>query len=176
MAPRIEDAAPLAEPDVTLFRAAIGRHFASVCLISTCSAGEKSAVTATAVSSVSVDPPRLLICINRSGETHGAIRHAGIFCVNIMCDDQEELAGVFAASCRLTRAGRMADPEWRTLVTGAPAHSRAAAAIDCRVAETFEQGTHTIFIGEVMTSWEPRAGDPLLYGRRGFHRLSVPLA
>lgn len=157
------------------FCAAMGRHFASVCLISTRLADTCYGLTATAISSVSADPPRLLACVNRSGETEAAIRAAAKFCVNILCEDQKALAQLFASQSRSDRLDCFAGPEWHTLVTGAPVHAQAAAAIDCTVAQAFEMGSHTIFIGDVAASWEPRVGDPLLYGGRAFHR-AMPVA
>lgn len=153
------------------FRAVMGNHYASVCLITTRLVGLCHGLTATAVSSVSADPPMLLVCVNRAGETQAAIRAAGRFCVNILGDGQEALAQLFAGSQRAARQQCFAGPDWRTLATGAPVHAGAVAAIDCTVAEAIDQGSHTIFIGAVAASWEPRASPPLLYGRRGFHRL-----
>lgn len=156
-----------------MFRAAMGRHFASVCLISTCVADEPYGLTATAVSSVSAEPPRLLVCINRSGGTQAAIREAGFFCVNILSEDQKDMAALFAGRSREARRACFDRPGWHSLITGAPVHSQATAAIDCRVAEAFDRDSHTIFIGNVVAAQEPCTGSPLLYGRQGFHRLGT---
>src|SRR5208283_2412624 len=67
---------------------AMGQHVASVCVITTALDGERYGLTATAVSSVSAQPPRLLVCVNRASFTHAKIAEAGVFCVNVLSETQ----------------------------------------------------------------------------------------
>ncbi|WCP16279.1 4-nitrophenol 4-monooxygenase/4-nitrocatechol 2-monooxygenase, reductase component (plasmid) [Sphingobium sp. AntQ-1] len=168
--PVIPDPPRVSEGD--LFRKAMGEHVASVCIITTRSNGLPYAVTATAVSSVCAEPPRLLVCVNRSGETEPMIREAGVFTVNVLNEDQEPLATLFGSESRAARADCLRQSDWESLATGAPVHAAALAAIDCRVSSTIEQGSHTIFIGDVVATASTGSGDALLYGRRSFRRLT----
>ena len=78
------------------FVQAMGQHVASVCVITTQMGGERFGLTATAVSSICAEPPRLLVCVNKSGLTHHKIVAAGRFGVNVLGDDQEKVGKAFA--------------------------------------------------------------------------------
>ena len=75
---------------------AMGQHVASVCVITTTCGAERFGLTATAVSSVCATPPRLLVCVNKSGLTHEKILESGHFCVNVLTEDQDIVAKAFA--------------------------------------------------------------------------------
>ena len=75
---------------------AIAQHVSSVCVITTVHDGQRYGLTATAVSSVCAAPPRLLVCVNKSGLTHDKIVAAGRFAVNVLTEEQEQVAMVFA--------------------------------------------------------------------------------
>jgi flavin reductase (DIM6/NTAB) family NADH-FMN oxidoreductase RutF len=149
---------------------AIAQHVASVCVITTEVEGLRFGLTATAVSSVTADPPRILVCVNKSGQTHEKILASGHFCVNVLAEDQDLVAMLFAGM-----GGRDADRfsagDWHELATGAPALGGASAVFDCRLVETFGQSTHTIFLGEVVAVESRKGAEPLLYGARRFRQL-----
>ena len=150
--------------------AAIAQHVASVCVITTLCEGERFGLTATAVASVSAEPARLLVCVNKSGQTHDKILLAGRFCVNVLTEAQDKIAMVFSGMAG-ARADRFADGEWTTLSTGAPVLAGAAAAFDCRLASTSDQATHTVFFGDVLATRHRAGEDSLLYGVRRFRQL-----
>jgi flavin reductase (DIM6/NTAB) family NADH-FMN oxidoreductase RutF len=152
------------------FVAAMGRHVASVCVITAEQDGKRFGLTATAVSSVSADPPRLLVCVNKSGASHEAIEKTGAFCVNVLTESQDRIAKNFAGMLGRD-TDRFSIGEWARLVTGAPVLRGAVAAFDCRVAETSTQSSHTIFIGDVVAVAPANGQDPLLYGARRFRTL-----
>ncbi len=102
---------------------AIALHVSSVCVITTALDGERFGLTATAVSSVSAEPPRLLVCINKSGLTHDKILAAGRFCVNVLAEEQDKVAMVFAGMGG-SAADRFETGEWTTLKTGSPVLDR----------------------------------------------------
>lgn len=149
---------------------AISHHVSSVCVITTEHEGQRYGLTATAVSSVTADPPRLLVCINKSGMTHEKILAAGVFCVNVLAEEQDQVAMVFAGMGGKT-VDRFGTGSWTKLVTGAPVLEKAAAVFDCRLGETLGQSTHTILFGDVVAVGHSKGADTLLYGARRFRQL-----
>ena len=149
---------------------AMAQHVSSVCIITTQVRGERFGLTATAVSSVCSTPPRLLVCVNKSGVTHEMIRDAGHFCVNVLAEDQDHLAKLFAGMAGRT-AERFAIGAWSELVTGSPCLGGAASVFDCRIGALFDQHTHTVFFGDVVATNLTPSQDPLLYGLRRFRHL-----
>lgn len=107
-------------------------------------------MTANAFSSLSLDPPLVLVCIVTG--THGCeeIRSNGIFAVNVLTEQQEALSRFFASRDRPRTAEAFADVPHRTEVTGAPILEGSAAYLDCRLADEHEAGDHMILIGEVL--------------------------
>jgi flavin reductase (DIM6/NTAB) family NADH-FMN oxidoreductase RutF len=157
------------------FIAAMGQHVSSVCVITALHEGTRYGLTATAVSSVSAAPPRLLVCVNRSGLSHEMIAASGHFCVNVLSESQDALARSFAGMAA-KGVDRFASGDWRRLASGAPVLANAVAAFDCAVAERIQQSTHTVFIGDVLAAQSGTGRDPLLYGARRFRTLSKSAA
>lgn len=149
---------------------AISQHVSSVCVITTELEGARFGLTATAVASVSAEPPRLLVCVNKSGTTHDKIIAAGRFCVNVLTEDQAREAMVFAGMHK-GDADRFAAGSWTTLTTGAPVLEGAAAVFDCLLGETCSQSSHNVFFGDVVAVQSQTGRDTLLYGARRFRQL-----
>ncbi|MBN8629874.1 MAG: flavin reductase family protein [Rhodobacterales bacterium] len=149
---------------------AIAQHVSSVCVITTEHEGQRYGLTATAVSSVTADPPRLLVCVNKSGQTHEKILAAGKFCVNVLAEDQDRVAMVFAGMGGKA-LDRFATGEWVRLATGSPVLAGASAVFDCRLGATMEQSSHSVFFGDVVAVQSRPATDTLLYGARRFRQL-----
>jgi flavin reductase (DIM6/NTAB) family NADH-FMN oxidoreductase RutF len=165
-----DDLAALSPVPAAEYIAAAAQHVSSVCVITTTVEGARYGLTATAVASVSAEPPRLLVCVNRSGQTHEKIRAAGRFCVNVLTEAQDNVAMAFAGMAG-PLADRFAVGEWTTLVSGAPVLANAAAAFDCRLAEISEQSTHSVLFGDVLATRHRAGEDTLLYGVRRFRQL-----
>ncbi len=163
----LSDLPPVSAAD---YVAAIAQHVASVCIITTLYEGERFGLTATAVASVSADPARLLVCVNKSGQTHDKILRAGRFCVNVLTEAQDKIAMVFSGMAG-ARADRFVDGEWTTLSTGSPVLEGAAAAFDCRLASISDQATHSVLFGDVLATRHRAGEDSLLYGVRRFRQL-----
>lgn len=137
--------------------------------------GERFGMTATAVSSVCVTPPRLLVCVNKSGLTHEKIVAAGHFAVNVLEETQQNVAQSFAGM--LGRDfDRFSVGAWRQGPLGSPILEAAASAFDCRIVETLDQFTHSIFIGEVFATFAGIGRDALVYGARRFRNLRKVMA
>jgi flavin reductase (DIM6/NTAB) family NADH-FMN oxidoreductase RutF len=151
------------------------RQLASgVTLITTAHDGRRAGLTATAVCSVSADPPQLLACINRQAETHRLIAESSAFAVNVLAHDQHRLAQVFAGAGGVYGDHRFGEAEWRTLITGAPVLSACVASFDCRLIELVPAATHSIFIGRVVAVQLQTELDPLVYVE-GDYGLIAPL-
>lgn len=149
-----------------IFRNVVG-HFASgVTVITTVVDGVLYGTTASAVSSLSMEPPMMLACLNRASSTHDRVVAAGYFGINILADDQSALAFHF---------GRKGEDKFATVPhtispEGIPLIDGALATIVCKVNETATGGTHTIFLG-LATSAEAHDRQPLAYYRGTMGRL-----
>jgi flavin reductase len=142
------------------FRSAQRRLASSVAVI-TAGAGEGAVgMTATAVTSVSMDPPSLLVCVNRSATLHGAVMRTGRFRVTYLRSDQLDVARSFGGG--RPQAERFATAPWALEDEGGPGLEDALAACVCRLEEAVDFGTHTVFIGRVQAVADG-AGLPLLY-------------
>jgi flavin reductase (DIM6/NTAB) family NADH-FMN oxidoreductase RutF len=152
--------------DSVRFRQLMG-HFASgVTVVTTAGEGERQGMTVSAFSSLSLDPPLVLICVERTVRIHAALEANGKFGVNILADDQEELSRRFASRVddRFSGVGVTDGSLGVPLLTGA------LAVIECRIVDRLPGGDHTIFVGEVVDG-SVREGDPLLYFRGGYRAL-----
>ena len=150
--------------------AAMGLHVASVCVITAAFDGRHYGLTATAVSSICADPPRILVCVNRSGVSHEKILAAKSFAVNVLAETQDKVAKAFAGMMGKDFE-KFSIGDWQTLATGSPCLMDASAVFDCKLVQAIDQFTHTIFIGEVMAVASAPGRDPMLYGSRRFRTL-----
>ncbi len=148
------------------------RHLAgAVTVVATGPAGARFGLTATAVCSLSDDPPTLLVCVNRLTSAHDVIQSRRHFSINLLAADQEAVAARFAGRAGLKGEARFAGAGWSTLATGAPILVDALAAFDCEIAQEHLFPTHTIFIGQVVATAARDAVDPLLYLRGRFRHV-----
>ena len=109
-----------------------------------------SGMTVTSVSSLSVDPPTLIVSVNRNASSWPLVKRYGFFGVNILTSDQIEIAERFAGKDGLKGAERFAGAQWTTRASGVPLLVGALAAIDCEVEEIVERHSHAIVIGRVL--------------------------
>jgi flavin reductase (DIM6/NTAB) family NADH-FMN oxidoreductase RutF len=152
------------------FRDVIG-HFASgVTVITAVHEGEPKGTTASAVTSLSLEPPMVLICLNRSSSTARAVASAGRFAVNILGEDQADEAMRFAK--RADAGDKFAGVAVNTGEQGEPLLANALATLECHVAEQVVGGTHLVFLAEVERA-SARVGAPLAYFRGQFGRLEL---
>lgn len=158
----IETEAQLAES----FRKAMRRVASTVNVISILVDGQPMGITATAVSPISMDPPSLLVCINRAAAVHGSMEDVSHFRVNVLHQDQESVARMFAD--RSQHALRFLSG-WDLACANAPILTDAQATILCRRTDSHSFGTHSIFIGIVEQAAARDDVNPLIYldGRYG---------
>jgi flavin reductase (DIM6/NTAB) family NADH-FMN oxidoreductase RutF/DNA-binding GntR family transcriptional regulator len=161
--PQVASALPTLDPKV--FREVIG-HFASgVTVITAAKQGELFGTTASAVTSLSMEPPMLVVCLNRTSTTGQAIAQTGRLAVNILTHDQGDLATHFSSKAPDKFEGvAVAHGDF-----GQPVLPEALAHLECEVTETTLGGTHRVFLAEVRTA-TAGAGSPLAYYRGRFGR------
>ena len=134
--------------DAATFRACMRQVPGAVTVVTTVHEGTRGGLTATAVCSVSADPPQMLVCVNRSSSAEAVIAAAGRFGVSFLSHDQQPVANAFSASLD----DRFEHAVWTELGSGVPILENAAAAFDCVIVQTIAAGTHTIFIGAIVAA------------------------
>jgi len=161
---------PAAPIEQTLFRDIMGRFASGVTIITTRANGRDFGTTSNAVTSLSLNPPMLLVCLNETSETRHAVLQAGAFAVNILAEDQVEIAQRFATKL----ASKFEDVDLVRASSGIPLIDRALVHLECRVSETVTGGTHTVFLADVHGA-AAAEGSPLTYYRGRFGRLEDAL-
>lgn len=153
------------------FRAAMQRFAASATAITTVDNGVFAGLMATAVCSLSAEPPSLVVCVNRDATAHDAILRSGVLGVSLIPDNAEELAMHFAQAKGATRFER---GNWATLETGAPILLDAPVAFDCRISQIYDGYSHSIIVADIQTFHFAESSnlDCLIWYRRAFAKLS----
>lgn len=160
-----------AHPVAGRFRTVLRRLASSVAVITSGHGEEAAGMTATAVTSVSLAPPALLVCVNRAASLHPVVAREGRFRVTYLRHDQQDIATAFgggSAGLEKFQHGR-----WRLNAPGGPRLAGALAHVVCDLDATFDYGTHTLFIGRVR-SVRSRDAEPLVY-RDGTYRALAEL-
>lgn len=156
--------------DTSEFRRVIG-HFASGVTVVTTRRpdGGPCGLTASAVASLSLHPTLLLVCVDKTSDTHDCIGASGFFAVNVLAEGKgETLARRFSAADQ-DPAEKFTGIAFRPERTGAPVLDDALAWLDCTLSGSIDGGDHTVFMGEVMAA-DALEGTPLLYYRGGYGR------
>lgn len=154
------------DPDT--FRRALG-HFASGVTVVTATNGDvRHGITVSSFCSLSLEPPLVLICIDRTTGSHELIKAAGTFAVNILAEESQDLSQLFASRS----PDKFASVAFHAGQTGAPLLDEALATIECRLYDQLPGGDHSIFVGEVIATEIRDERAPLLYYRSRYHQLS----
>ena len=160
-----------AGPGVREMRQIFGR-FATGITVVTAGREAPCGMTANAFTSVSLEPPLILVCIQRNASMHDTIGECGSFAVSVLAAHQEREARMFADHKR--PKGKGSFDEVDTVAgpyTGAPVLSGALAWVECRLTTVYDGGDHSIFLGEVQALGHSETADALLFYDGGFHRL-----
>ncbi|BBE70469.1 flavin reductase family protein [Oharaeibacter diazotrophicus] len=144
------DAAGLPPVGGQAFRDCIARVPSGVNIVTTAGVAGTSGFTATAVASVSDDPPMVLVCLNRRSSQNETLKANGRFAVNLLPAGAQPLADAFAGRTGLSGEARFSHGTWTTLATGAPVLVGSVTSLDCVLAALEEVGTHTVFFGTVV--------------------------
>lgn len=149
---------------------------ATVALVATEHEAARHAMLATAVTSVSMDPPSLLVCVNRTASSHAALRARGAFSLGIMAAAHRDLA---AAIAQAPSAARFDHGTWRALradseaIEGLPWLEEADATLFCAIDVCHDYGTHAVLIARIAGAVGACPGDPLLYRDGGYGRFAA---
>lgn len=154
----------VATPQETIrdnFRAMMRHYPATVTIITSHMNGIDHGMTATAVTSVSMDPPSLLVCLNNRTYLHEMLQHHPHFAVNVLTQGQVDLSDAFSG--KVSPDKRFAVGSWTKHETGLMTLHDAHARVICKRAAVVPYGTHTLFIGQVIDAFVSEQTCPLLY-------------
>ena len=162
--------------DIRTFRDVIGRFATGVTVVTTTDGDSAVGMTANAVSSVSLDPFLVLVCVEKSASAHGHLNDADGFAVNILAHGQGELSKLFASAGRGDEGDAMSGFPYQLSARGTPLLDGTLGWIDCRPWQRYDGGDHTIVVGEVraLALTQPDA-DPLLFFAGGYRQLGEPI-
>lgn len=150
------------------FRNALSRFASGVSVVTTKDGdGRFQGITVSAFSSVSLDPPLILVCIENTTASHVALSHSGAFVVNVLNASQTHISERFASLVQ----DKFDEVEFVLGEHGIPVLDDCLANLECRLVDNFEVGDHTIFIGEVEET-RINEGDPLLYFRSDYRLIA----
>jgi flavin reductase len=156
--------------DPALLRGAFGA-FATGVTVVTVGGKFPHGMTANAFTSLSLNPPLLLVCIGRDAIMHGRLGSAHAFGISVLASHQEDIARHFANRRREQRATESAVVRWLPgPLTGVPLIHGALAHFECELWRTYEGGDHSIFIGRLLTLHRGNGSDALLFYRGRFHQ------
>lgn len=153
------------------FRATLGRFATGVSVVTTCAGTHRAGITVNALASVSLDPPMVLICIDRTASIHDVLTRAGFFAINLLREDQQDLCGCFAGASEF-RYNDFCGASSHEVATGAPVLDDSLGFIDCHIAAVYPGGDHSIFLGQV-EALGAGEGQPLLFFRGGYPHLET---
>ncbi|MFJ3666891.1 flavin reductase [Streptomyces sp. NPDC090106] len=160
--------------DESLFRQTLARWPSGVAIVTTDGTLGRHGMTASSFCSLSLDPPLVLVCLDRTLRSHRMIEEHGVFAVNMLGRDHIALGRRFAGMEPGVK-DRFTEGRWETRVTGSPVLGDAAAWVDCQVRHVYPGGDHTIFVGEVVDAQVPRLVTPLLFHSRSWGQIADPL-
>ena len=137
----------------------------AVCLITHTAITGRAALTVTTVTSLSTDPPTLIVCVNRDSPSYPGLAPGVAFGVNVLGAHQQEFADRFSGRGGACEAERFAEGHWIVAPSGAPLLRDSLAAFDCEVEDIIERHTHAIVIGRVRRVASRKQGGALVYWR-----------
>ncbi|MGF6471855.1 flavin reductase [Paraburkholderia youngii] len=163
--------APTAQPafDIVDFRRALGAFVTGVTVVTTVQAdGSPRGFTANSFTSVSLDPPLILVCVAKTAASYAVFSDTHRFAVSVLAEDQKHVSGVFASKA----ADKFAQVPWSTRKTGAPVMDGSAASFDCTTHQVVDAGDHIILIGRVVDFVQTNSS-PLGYCRGAYVNFSL---
>ncbi len=156
-----------ARVDPLSFRAAMGSFLTGVAVMTTHVDGVPHGMTASAIASVSLEPPLVLVCVERTTLMADRVQEAGVFALSFLAEEQAALSNRFAVGDRDEGEAEFAGLATRTAVTGARLLADATGMVDCRVHSIADGGDHLVVIGEVVAA-AVESDAPLAYYRGGY--------
>jgi len=149
------------------YRNAMAHLGAAVSIVTTDGPAGRAGFTASAVCSVTDNPPTLLVCINRASSAYASVIENGVVCINALSARHQELSRLFGG--RIPVEERFSAAAWSTLETGSPVLVDGAVAFDCRIADRTNVGTHDVLFCRVVALQSAEHADSLIYFDRSYH-------
>ncbi|MDB5820672.1 MAG: rutF [Rhizobacter sp.] len=153
------------------YRDAMARLGAAVHIITTDGPAGRAGFTASAVCSVTDEPPTLLVCLNRNASVYDAVKENAVLCVNTLAAGHQELSNLFGGKTAMETRFRAA--QWSVDSTGCPVLDDASVSFDCRIVECTSVGTHDVFFCEVQSVRLGNAPHALMYFERQYHEINA---
>ncbi|NNH68502.1 flavin reductase family protein [Nocardia uniformis] len=155
--------------DSTNLRAVLAQWATGVVIVTTTrDDGQRHGMTASSFTSVALDPPLVSICLASTSTTCRLIRRSGVFAINVLGHDHEDISRRFA-SPNIDVGDRFGLGQWQRAPSGAAVLTDAVAWLDCAVAACHPAGDHTIVLGLVQEAAAPRPAPPLIYHDRTYY-------
>lgn len=149
------------------FRAALGRFASGVTVVTTRDRKNRlHGITVSAFCSVSLEPPLILVCIDKEAGSHYAFEQSRAFVVNVLREDQQFLSDRFASQL----PDKFADVQYRAGIENLPVLEDVLVNLECRLVNAYDGGDHTIYIGEIVVS-TVNEGKPLVYFHGGYGKI-----
>lgn len=150
---------------------AVMRHWTTgVAILTARDGAHVHGMTVNSFTSVALEPPLVLVCVERAVRTHALVDKSRAFALSILCDGQQALSDRFAGR-HTENADRFEGLRTHTAITGAPILAENIGWLDCVVVAAHEAGTHTIFVAEVVAAKAQDGSHPLVYFDRDYHTL-----
>lgn len=157
--------------DSEQLRAAMRAWTTGVTVVTAAYNGVTHGMTVNSFASISLEPALIAISLQCTSRTRELVVKSGAFGLTILSIEQQAISDLFAG--RTDNSGdRFANVKTKTLITGAPLIEGSLAWMDCHVAHTYDGGTNTLFIGEVVSARSEGEGTPLIYHNRSYWKLS----
>jgi flavin reductase (DIM6/NTAB) family NADH-FMN oxidoreductase RutF len=154
--------------DSKLQRKIMGRFATGVTVVTTAGPGGTGGLTANAIASLSLEPPLVLVAVDKRAGSYAEINANGCYAISILSREHEEVSRRFSTPGPKEFSGF----KWKTAVTGAPILEDALGYVDCRLYEILPGGDHDIFIGEIVAGEARDDGHPLLYFSGKYRQLA----
>lgn len=148
------------------FKRAMSHFLSGVTVVTTVADGNRYGMTVASFASLSLNPPLVLVCVEKNVKMHEVLPRAEKFAVSMLTEDQQKISNQFASRTE----DRFAGIETIEGKLGLPLIANASCTIECRLHATLPGGDHTIFVGEVVGA-QFAEGQPLAYFRSGYHKL-----
>ena len=162
---------PVMTLDPEAMRVAMRSWTAGVTVVTSAHEGERYGMTVNSLSSISLNPAMITVSLQKNTHTHELVMKSHVFGVTILAQDQKDVSDLFAGR-KPEVQDRFASVQTETLVTGSPLIVGGLTWLDCRVVQTFDTGSTTLVIAEVLSARSNGSGDPLVYHNREYYKVS----
>jgi flavin reductase (DIM6/NTAB) family NADH-FMN oxidoreductase RutF len=149
--------------DSIQFRKVMARFVTGVTIVTSRARAEVHGMTCNAFCSISIAPLSVIVSLAKNTRTERLIEKGGVFAVNVLSESQTGLSDRFAGRHKDKEEDRFEGIQWTTAITGAPIFEGIQAYLDCKLMKTFDGGTHTLYLGEVLAAHADDTRRPLIY-------------